>query len=85
MTLPTLLVTPTELILKPGEAVALTIRAFDASGRSVAAPAQATWTLEGLKGTVDERPVHARCRGWRAGRNGQGDGGIALGARRASA
>ena len=49
----TLLVTPTDLILKPGEAVPLTIRAFDASGRSVAAPAQATWTLEGLKGTVE--------------------------------
>ena len=48
-----LLVTPTDLILKPGEAVPLTIRAFDASGRSVAAPAQATWTLEGLKGTVE--------------------------------
>jgi len=50
----TLLVTPTDLILKPGEAVPLTIRAFDASGRSVAAPAEATWTLEGLKGTVEK-------------------------------
>jgi outer membrane protein assembly factor BamB len=48
-----ILVTPTDLILKPGEATSLTIRAFDANGRSVAAPAQATWTLEGLKGTVE--------------------------------
>ena len=48
-----LLVTPTDLILKPGEAVALTMRAFDANGRSVTAPAQATWTVEGLKGTIE--------------------------------
>src|SRR4051812_4010543 len=47
-----LLVTPTDVIVKPGEAVALTIRAFDAMGRSVAAPAQAQWSLDGLKGTV---------------------------------
>jgi outer membrane protein assembly factor BamB len=49
----TILVTPTDVILKPGEAIPLTIRAFDANGRSVAAPAQATWTLEGLKGTME--------------------------------
>jgi outer membrane protein assembly factor BamB len=49
----TILVTPTDLILKPGEATSLTIRAFDANGRSVTAPVQATWTLEGLKGTVE--------------------------------
>ena len=47
-----LLVTPTELILKPGEAVDLAVRAFDASGNSVAAPANVTWTVEGLKGSV---------------------------------
>jgi outer membrane protein assembly factor BamB len=47
----TLLVTPTDLIVKPGDAVPLTIRAFDASGRTVAAP-QAEWALDGLKGTV---------------------------------
>jgi outer membrane protein assembly factor BamB len=49
----TLLVTPTELILKPGESVALTVRAFDAVGNVVANAGQATWTLEGLKGTID--------------------------------
>jgi outer membrane protein assembly factor BamB len=48
----TLLVTPTEVILKPGEPLALTIRAFDANGNPVKAPADAAWTLEGLKGTV---------------------------------
>ena len=49
-----LLVTPTDLLLKPGEPVALTVRAFDANGNPSAAPAQATWSLEGLKGTVDD-------------------------------
>jgi outer membrane protein assembly factor BamB len=47
-----LLVTPTELILKPGEAVALTARSFDANGRPVANAGAAAWTLEGLKGTI---------------------------------
>ena len=49
-----LLVTPTELILKPGQAVALAIRAFDANGNAPggAAAPQATWTLENLKGTI---------------------------------
>jgi outer membrane protein assembly factor BamB len=47
-----LLVTPTELILKPGESIALQVRAFDAKGTAVADPGQATWTLENLKGTV---------------------------------
>src|SRR5688572_23629768 len=48
----TLQVAPTELILKPGEAVALTLHAFDANGRAVKDPGQAAWTLEGLKGTI---------------------------------
>ena len=47
-----LLVTPTELILKPGEAADLTVRAFDANGNSVTAPSNVTWTVEGLKGSV---------------------------------
>jgi hypothetical protein len=49
----TLLVTPTELTLKPGEAVALSISAFDAQGRPTANAGQAAWTLEGLKGTLE--------------------------------
>jgi hypothetical protein len=49
-----LLVTPTDLLLRPGEAVALTIRAFDANGNPTTAPADASWSLEGLKGTVEK-------------------------------
>ena len=48
----TLLVTPTEMIVKPGESIALTVRAFDANGVPVADAGQPTWSLEGLKGTV---------------------------------
>ncbi len=48
------LVTPTELILKPGESIALTAKAFDANGAAVALPGPATWTLENLKGTVTD-------------------------------
>jgi outer membrane protein assembly factor BamB len=47
-----LLVNPTELILKPGESIALEVHAFDAKGTAVANPGQATWTLENLKGTL---------------------------------
>jgi outer membrane protein assembly factor BamB len=45
-------VTPTELILKPGETIALTVRAFDAKGNPVASPGAATWALENLQGTI---------------------------------
>jgi outer membrane protein assembly factor BamB len=48
----TLQVTPTELILKPGQTIALTARAFDANGNPVTSAGAATWTLENLKGTV---------------------------------
>ena len=47
-----LLVAPTELILKPGQSVALAVRALDANGNPAATPGTATWTLENLKGTV---------------------------------
>jgi outer membrane protein assembly factor BamB len=47
-----LVVTPTELILKPGETIALEARAFDAKGIPVAKPGEVTWTVEGLKGTI---------------------------------
>jgi hypothetical protein len=50
----TLHVTPTELLLKPGEAIALTIRAFDANGNGVKPPAGANWTVENLKGTLTD-------------------------------
>jgi len=49
----TLLVAPTELLLKPGESITLTVRAFDAKGNPVTAPADAAWTMENLKGTIE--------------------------------
>jgi outer membrane protein assembly factor BamB len=52
----TLLVTPTELTLKPGVSVALSARSFDAQGREIKDPAAASakWELEGLKGTLEK-------------------------------
>jgi outer membrane protein assembly factor BamB len=47
-----LLVTPTELILKPGESIALSVQMFNASGSPLTDAAQASWTLENLKGTI---------------------------------
>jgi outer membrane protein assembly factor BamB len=49
----TIQVAPTELLLKPGESIDLKARAFDASGRELPNPGQVTWSLEGLKGTVE--------------------------------
>jgi outer membrane protein assembly factor BamB len=46
------LVTPTELILKPGESIALTARAFDAKGVEISLPGPPAWSVENLKGTV---------------------------------
>jgi outer membrane protein assembly factor BamB len=48
-----LVVSPTEHLIKPGEPLQLQIRAFDAQGRTVATPGQATWELDGLKGTIE--------------------------------
>jgi outer membrane protein assembly factor BamB len=48
----TLLVTPTELILKPGESIALSVKLFDASGNPAQGGADATWAVENLKGTL---------------------------------
>jgi outer membrane protein assembly factor BamB len=45
-------VTPTELILKPGQTVKLHARLFDARGRFLREEPAATWALQGLKGTV---------------------------------
>jgi outer membrane protein assembly factor BamB len=50
--LASILVTPTEQILKPGAALALSLRGFDANGQSLARAGDATWTLENLKGTI---------------------------------
>jgi outer membrane protein assembly factor BamB len=45
-------VEPTELVLKPGETVKLHARLFDDKGRFLREAADATWALNGLKGTV---------------------------------
>ncbi len=45
-------VSPTELMLKPGQAVRLRARLFDAQGRFLREDAGASWTLAGLKGAV---------------------------------
>jgi outer membrane protein assembly factor BamB len=47
-----LLVTPTDLILKPGESIALVARVFDANGNPVKDAGQPAWTVENLKGTI---------------------------------
>jgi outer membrane protein assembly factor BamB len=44
-------VSPTELVLEPGKTVKLTARSFDSRGRFLREE-KATWSLDGLKGTV---------------------------------
>jgi hypothetical protein len=46
-------VSPTELVLKPGQTVALRARLFDAKGVFLREE-KATWSLDGLKGTVTD-------------------------------
>jgi outer membrane protein assembly factor BamB len=72
-----LVVSPTELILKPGQSISLTVRAFDALGRPVENAGQATWTLEGLKGTVDNGKFTAAAEGAQAGTVKATIGGVA--------
>lgn len=45
-------VSPTELVLTPGQTVKLRVRLFDDQGRFLREDTGATWTLEGLKGTA---------------------------------
>lgn len=45
-------VAPTELVLKPGQAVKLHARLFDAKGRFLREDSAAVWSLQGLRGTV---------------------------------
>jgi outer membrane protein assembly factor BamB len=49
-------VSPTELSLEPGQTVKLRARSFDASGRFLREE-KATWSLEGLEGTVADGAV----------------------------
>jgi outer membrane protein assembly factor BamB len=46
-------VVPAEVLIQPGEAARFTVKAFDAKGRPVAAPAAAEWSLAGLAGKVE--------------------------------
>jgi hypothetical protein len=45
-------VSPTEMVLTPGQTVKLRARLFDANGRFMREEAAATWSLDGLKGTI---------------------------------
>jgi len=45
-------VSPTELVLKPGQAIKLHADAFDKLGRLIGPAPGVTWTLNGLKGAV---------------------------------
>jgi outer membrane protein assembly factor BamB len=45
-------VSPTELVMNPGQTVKLRARLFDAQGRFLREETTAAWTLQGLKGTV---------------------------------
>jgi outer membrane protein assembly factor BamB len=45
-------VSPTEMVLTPGQTVKLRARLFDDKGRFLRDETAATWTLEGLKGTA---------------------------------
>ncbi len=46
-------VVPTELILRPGETVDFRVRLFDEHGSFIREEKTATWTLDALKGTID--------------------------------
>ncbi len=48
----TLQVVPAEILIRPGETAQFRARTFDAKGRPLG-EVQASWTLEGLKGTLD--------------------------------
>ena len=61
-------VTPTELVLKPGQTVKLHARLFDAKGRFLREE-KATWSLQGLKGTVTDGNVRRRRGSDRTGRD----------------
>ena len=66
-------VAPTELVLKPGQRVTLHARLFDEQGRFLREEKGATWSLEGLKGTVVDGVFTVGIRGGGAGRPDQGD------------
>ena len=65
-------VEPTELVLKPGQAVKLHARLFDAKGRFLREDSTATWSLQGLKGTVSDGLVYRGVGSRRTGGTHQG-------------
>jgi len=46
------LVTPTDVMLKPGQSLDLVVKTFDAKGNPLGPVSDATWTVENLKGTI---------------------------------
>jgi outer membrane protein assembly factor BamB len=46
------LVTPTDVILKPGQSLDLVVKTFDAKGNPLGPASDATWAVENLKGTI---------------------------------
>jgi PQQ-like domain len=46
-------VVPAEVLIKPGETARFTVKAFDAMGRPVAAPAAVEWSVAGLAGKIE--------------------------------
>ncbi|HZJ45159.1 MAG TPA: PQQ-binding-like beta-propeller repeat protein, partial [Pyrinomonadaceae bacterium] len=47
-------VTPTELMLKPGDKVTFHVRTFDAHGNLIGEQTAESWSLDQLKGTIDK-------------------------------
>jgi outer membrane protein assembly factor BamB len=75
-----LIVVPAEVLIKPGETVGFEVRAFDAKGRPVAAPA-AAWKLDGLGGTVADGKYVAGDASGQAGAVSATAGGLTASAR----
>ena len=46
------LVTPTDVVLKPGQSLDLVVKTFDAKGNPLGPASDATWAVENLKGTI---------------------------------
>ena len=53
-------VAPTELVLKPGQTTTLHARLFDAKGRFLREDTSASWSLQGLTGTVNAGSLTVR-------------------------
>jgi hypothetical protein len=56
-------VVPADLVMKPGETVTFKVRLFDDHGRFLREETNATWSLEGLKGSAANNQVTAAADG----------------------